>query len=389
MDFIFGRAPQAVFEQMSLLSPEQQNALRGLLGEGGPLQSPIEGFQGDRVAGLSGLEQTSLAALESEALLRVPGAAPGGAGAGAGAGIPGLSTTPGGPNVNPAPRTAGVGAATPTQQTAIQTLEELLTAGPTDFQDFFKTNVEDPAIKTFEDRILPSIGAKQAKNFFSSERLTQEDRARDDLGTQINAERGRFAFATNEAAQDRKLQALGFVDEITGAPINQAIQLLQAGQVPRQIEQAGLEAEYGEFLRIQEEKARRVEQILEALNVEAVENFGIGLPGSSGLISDFFGGGGGGAIAGLFSSREFKEDIETMDDDSVLSALEGLDIPRWNYKGFETKHIGPIAEEFQEAFGVGDGKTISIIDIMGVTLASQKAISRRVDRALEAIAEVA
>ncbi len=378
-DFLFGVPPSAVFEQMSLLTPEQQAALRGLLGPGGALQAPIPGFEGQLTAGLSNLETTSLAALESEALLRVPGATPGDAG-----GAPGVA---GGAPGQPAP--TGFGSATPTQQTALQTLEELLTAGPTDFQDFFRTNVEDPAIKTFNERILPSIQASQASNFFSSERLSQEDRARSDLGANINAERGRFAFATNEASQDRRLAALGLVDSVTGAPVNQAIQLLEAGRVPREVEQAGLTAEYGEFLRIQQAKSQRVEEIIAALNVEGVENFGVGLPGTSGLVSDFFGGGGGDGFLGIFSSREFKEDIEPMDDDQVLTAREGLDISKWNYKGFDTKHIGPIAEEFQEAFGVGDGRTISIIDIMGVTLASQKAMSRRVEKALEAIAEAA
>ena len=347
MDFIFGKSPSAQFENLSLATPEQSKALKDLLAFLTSAGQP-EGFGGDLVAGLSDLENTSLAALEENALSRGAGG-------------------------------------TPTQQLATTTLEGILTAEPTDFQDFFKSSVQDPALKTFEEEILPGIGAKNAKNFFSSERLTQEDRAREDLQQNLNSERGKFAFATNESNQNRKLQALGLVDEITGAPIDQAIKLLEAGQVPRQIEQAGLTAEYGEFLRVQEEKARRIEQILSALNVEQRENIGVGVGGSSGLISDFLGGGGGAGIgAAIFSSRDFKEDIELLEDDEILASIENIGLHRWRYKGDSTTHMGPMAEDFQETFKVGDGKTIHLADVIGITLASNKALAKKLDALLDA-----
>src|SRR5438093_22373 len=55
----------------------------------------------------------------------------------------------------------------------------------------------------------------------------------------------------------------------------------------------------------------------------------------------------------------------------------------WRYKpetGLGTQpHIGPYAEDFQAAFGVGDGVTINPIDAIGVCLAAIKALSKRVE----------
>ena len=48
--------------------------------------------------------------------------------------------------------------------------------------------------------------------------------------------------------------------------------------------------------------------------------------------------------------------------------------------GLETRpHIGPYAEDFQAAFGVGDGATINPIDAIGVCLAVIWALSQRVE----------
>ena len=47
---------------------------------------------------------------------------------------------------------------------------------------------------------------------------------------------------------------------------------------------------------------------------------------------------------------------------------------KWNYKGSDETHIGPIAEDFYRIFGVGvDEKSISTIDPSGVALAAIQA----------------
>ena len=79
--------------------------------------------------------------------------------------------------------------------------------------------------------------------------------------------------------------------------------------------------------------------------------------------------------AGLgFSSKEYKNRIGSVDIFKVLEGLKKLTIHKWKYKGDTIEHLGPYAEDFKELFGVGDGKTIHIIDVMGVALASLKAM---------------
>jgi hypothetical protein len=73
------------------------------------------------------------------------------------------------------------------------------------------------------------------------------------------------------------------------------------------------------------------------------------------------------------SSRQFKTSGEAIDSATVLCGVVGL---------------GPNARDFQAAFGVGDGTTISKIDAVGVCLAAIKALSAKVE-SLEARAVAA
>lgn len=101
------------------------------------------------------------------------------------------------------------------------------------------------------------------------------------------------------------------------------------------------------------------------------------------------GGGGGigqaiGAIGSLassfgFSSKQLKEDFEGIDTAQILERVNQLDIEKWKYKGIDTKHLGPYAEQFQEVFGIGDGKTINLIDTVGILLASVQELSHKLD----------
>jgi hypothetical protein len=84
-------------------------------------------------------------------------------------------------------------------------------------------------------------------------------------------------------------------------------------------------------------------------------------------------GGLGGAAMGMFSfsDRGMKEDIRPVRT-RVSRALRRLPISTWRYKGDDTRHIGPMAQDFQKQFGVGDGKRIHLVDVMGVLLSSMK-----------------
>ena len=71
------------------------------------------------------------------------------------------------------------------------------------------------------------------------------------------------------------------------------------------------------------------------------------------------------------SDRNAKEGFEAVDRYSVLTAVAALSIERWSYKGEPIRHLGPMAQDFAAAFGLGaDDRHIFPLDAAGVALAA-------------------
>jgi len=66
---------------------------------------------------------------------------------------------------------------------------------------------------------------------------------------------------------------------------------------------------------------------------------------------------------------------------SLLDKLKNVRVEKWKYVGQDTDHIGPYAQEFNDAFGVGqdDNSQIAVLDALGVTLGAVKELSERVN----------
>jgi len=73
------------------------------------------------------------------------------------------------------------------------------------------------------------------------------------------------------------------------------------------------------------------------------------------------------------SDRNAKENFTPVDGQEILERLAAIPITFWNYKleGAEVRHIGPTAQDFHAAFGVGTDDThIGTVDADGVALAA-------------------
>jgi len=73
------------------------------------------------------------------------------------------------------------------------------------------------------------------------------------------------------------------------------------------------------------------------------------------------------------SDRNAKANFATLNSREVLARLASIPIQTWNYKTQDTsiRHIGPTAQEFYAAFGMGEDDThISTVDADGVALAA-------------------
>ncbi|HEX5726414.1 MAG TPA: tail fiber domain-containing protein [Longimicrobiaceae bacterium] len=80
------------------------------------------------------------------------------------------------------------------------------------------------------------------------------------------------------------------------------------------------------------------------------------------------------------SSRTLKENYLAVDGEEVLARLRGVPVTTWSMIGADhrVRHMGPVAEDFYRAFGLGLGETaIGLGDIDGVNLAAVKALEAR------------
>ena len=83
-----------------------------------------------------------------------------------------------------------------------------------------------------------------------------------------------------------------------------------------------------------------------------------------------------------------KENFRKVDAKNILENLSRIPITRWNYKAQDSqiKHIGPMAQDFYNAFGLGeDNKHISTIDTDGVALAAIQGLYELVQKQAEQI----
>ena len=77
--------------------------------------------------------------------------------------------------------------------------------------------------------------------------------------------------------------------------------------------------------------------------------------------------------------------FENISGEDILLKLRHLPITRWSYRSENDniKHIGPMAQDFYAAFGLGnDEKSIGTVDADGVALASIKALESRTSKML-------
>ncbi len=86
-----------------------------------------------------------------------------------------------------------------------------------------------------------------------------------------------------------------------------------------------------------------------------------------------------GTVTGL-SDRDAKTDLESVDVQDVLERVAALELATWRFKDDvkSARHLGPMAQDFHEQFGLGaDERHISFVDSDGVALAAIQALFAR------------
>ncbi len=80
----------------------------------------------------------------------------------------------------------------------------------------------------------------------------------------------------------------------------------------------------------------------------------------------------------LTSDRNLKEAIVPVQANDVLARVAAMPISTWKFKNDDVRHMGPMAQDFAAAFGLGaDDTRISVTDIAGVSLAAIQALHQQ------------
>jgi hypothetical protein len=123
--------------------------------------------------------------------------------------------------------------------------------------------------------------------------------------------------------------------------------------------------------------------------------------GTGDLIKGFNGDNGGDPVFEVFNSgdvyatsfnstsdRNAKEHFGPVSPAEILDKVAALPISEWNYKlNTGAKHVGPMAQDFHEAFGLNgaDDKHISLVDEGGVALAAIQGLNQKLEQRANAL----
>jgi hypothetical protein len=82
------------------------------------------------------------------------------------------------------------------------------------------------------------------------------------------------------------------------------------------------------------------------------------------------------------SDRNAKENFAPVDPLVVLEKVAALPLTSWNYKSQDAsiRHLGPMAQDFKAAFGLGESDTgITTVDADGVALVAIQGLNQKVE----------
>jgi hypothetical protein len=81
------------------------------------------------------------------------------------------------------------------------------------------------------------------------------------------------------------------------------------------------------------------------------------------------------------SDRSAKENVLSVDTEDVLQKVASMPISQWNFKNETARHVGPMAQDFHAAFGLGaNDTTIATVDADGVALAAIQGLNQKLEQ---------
>jgi len=97
----------------------------------------------------------------------------------------------------------------------------------------------------------------------------------------------------------------------------------------------------------------------------------------------------GAASWSFTSDRNAKENFKSLNVKAVLDKVAKLPLMEWNYKGYDQRHVGPMAQDFHAAFPFNENdKMLNSADVAGVSLAAIQGLNQELNDKQAEIAEL-
>lgn len=230
------------------------------------------------------------------------------------------------------------------------------------------------------------VAGQQLNNIFSqgynaATGLATSDLARQLQAQQLNQEAGLSGQQLNLGAAN---QLAGLSDQQRQQLFGNAALLEGVGAQQQAMEQAKLDQAQAKWLEAQNEGLRDL-GVLSGV-VSGMPSFG-GTATSTPSQASQFGQALGtiGAVASFFSDQNIKSGRRPVRDEDALAAVERTPVERWRYdpaKGGPddggVEHIGPMAQSVARNLGIGNGRSIPVVDMMGTQMAATRALAKKV-----------
>lgn len=248
----------------------------------------------------------------------------------------------------------------------------------------------DPMVRAYRDAVSPGTDAKflgsgrLQSGLYTNMKSNQEQdliRGLGDLGTSIYG-------GAYESERGRQQEAVGAAPQYAQADYMDADRLANVGQTQESYAQQQLQDDMSRHYFNQQEPWKR----LGNYNALIQGNYGATQTTAqpiyrqpSNTLGTVMGGLGGlgmlaGGIAPFFSSEKLKDKGGPVDTESMPEKVADLAVSKWNYKGDGQTHMGPMAEDFASKMGVGDGMTISPVDMFGALMAANQGLTKRLQK---------
>jgi hypothetical protein len=232
------------------------------------------------------------------------------------------------------------------------------------------------------------VAGNQLNQLFSQGYGAATNLATSDLARQLQAQQSNQAAGLSGAQLNLGAanQLAGLSDQQRQQYFGNAAMLEGVGGQQQAMEQAQLDDAYQRWLEAQNYEKSNVGFLSNIVN--GMPSFGGTTAGSTQQtagIGDVLGTVG--TMMSFFSDENIKSGRRPASPDAALKAIEGTDVEMWRYdpaKGGPDdggrEHIGPMAQSVAKNLGIGDGRSIPVVDMMGTQMAATKALAKKVKR---------